>query len=204
MSCYSIVTLQLNLKATPDEIAEAARSMIFRQAGGKWVLDADNSKRLANVGLVSGAVFTDIDGDGDADLALACEWGPLWVFRNDRGTFTDATAELGLDQFKGWWNGVSAGDFDGDGRLDLDASNWGRNTKYERFRAKPLRVHFGDFNRDGGLGIVESWFDEAARKQVPILNVWTMSRASSSGESKAMASRTSNRVILMSCLLMRR
>ena len=27
MSCYSIVTLQLSLKATPDEIAEAARAM---------------------------------------------------------------------------------------------------------------------------------------------------------------------------------
>ncbi len=27
MSCYSIVTLQLSLKATPDEIAEAVRAM---------------------------------------------------------------------------------------------------------------------------------------------------------------------------------
>jgi hypothetical protein len=76
---------------------------------------------------VSGAVFTDIDGDGDPDLALAAEWDSIRLFRNDQGRFIEVTGAFGLEKFKGFWNGIAVGDFDGDGRMDLVASNWGRN-----------------------------------------------------------------------------
>src|SRR4051812_42081786 len=35
-----------------------------------------------SAGLVSGAVFSDIDMDGDPDLLLACQWGPVRVYLN--------------------------------------------------------------------------------------------------------------------------
>src|SRR6185369_8629619 len=134
-------------RVIPGRFPEPASSRIFRNVGGRLETDADNSHRLAKIGLVSGAVFSDLDGDGHADLALACEWGSIRVFRNDAGQFNEVTAELGLDQYRGWWNGITTGDFDGDGRLDLVASNWGRNTKYQRYRA-PLRIYYGDFRDD--------------------------------------------------------
>src|SRR5207245_305960 len=111
-------------------------------------------------GLVSGAVFSDLDGDGAPDLVLACDWGPLRLFHNAGGrlqpwdppvrfagaSVTNAGAPrpppATLSQMKGWWNGVATGDFDGDGRLDILAANWGRNTKYEGYRAQPLRARF--------------------------------------------------------------
>ena len=164
-------------RCLPGRWPEAASSLIFRQVEGKWVLDEQNTKHLSNVGLVSGAVFTDIDGDGDSDLVLACEWGPVRVFRNEQGVLSEATAELGLAGFTGWWNGVTAGDFDGDGRMDLIVSNWGRNTKYERFRSQPLRIFYGDFNGDGGVALMEGCYDEALRAYAPILNVWTMAQS---------------------------
>lgn len=163
-------------RCVPGRWPEAATSLIFRQVKGKWVLDRENAKRFATAGLVSGAVFTDIDADGDPDLALACEWGPVRIFRNEHGVLADATMELGLAAYTGWWNGVSAGDFDGDGRMDLIASNCGRNTKYEHFRSKPLRIYYGDFNGDGGVALLEGVYDEALRSYAPILNVWTVSR----------------------------
>jgi enediyne biosynthesis protein E4 len=164
-------------RCVPSRWPEAAPSLMFRQTDGKWTLDSENTKTLANVGLVSGAVFADIDDDGDADLALACEWGPLRIFRNNQGVLNEATAELQLTAYTGCWNGVSAGDFDGDGRMDLIASNWGRNTKYERYRAKPLRIFYGDFNNDGSVGLMESCYDNAMQDYAPILNVWTISRS---------------------------
>src|SRR6185503_9927535 len=99
----------------------------------------------------SGAVFSDLDGDGDPDLALACEWGPVRVYRNETGKFREITADLGLTKYTGWWNGVATGDFDGDGRPDIIAANWGRNTPYQDHRTQPLRLFYGDDDDRGKM-----------------------------------------------------
>lgn len=145
----------------------SASSRLFRNEGGKFVPDAVNSALLRQVGLVSAAIFTDLDADGDADLLLACEWGPLKLFRNERGVFKDVTAACGLAKYTGWWNGVAVGDFDEDGRLDIVASNWGQNTPYEHARREPLRIDYGDFDSDGIVDLVESHFDADLKKYVP-------------------------------------
>jgi hypothetical protein len=67
---------------------EAASSRLYHGRGGRLVLDEANSERLREVGLVSGAVWSDLDGDGWPELILACEWGPLRVFHNDHGRLT--------------------------------------------------------------------------------------------------------------------
>jgi hypothetical protein len=155
---------------------EAASSLVLRGAGDQFAPDEVNSATLARIGLVSGAVFSDLDGDGDPDLALACEWGPLRIFHNDKGKLTPWDAPLRitnhesritLGQLTGCWNGVTAADFDGDGRLDLAASNWGRNTPYESHRSRPLQLFHADFNSDGSVEVIEAYHDGAAQRLVP-------------------------------------
>lgn len=164
-------------RVLPGRYPEPASSLMFRGVDGKFVLDAENTRRFANIGLVSGAVFSDLDGDGDPDLILACEWGPIRVFRNDGGMFAEITTPLGLDKYVGFWNGVTTGDFDGDGRLDIAASNWGRNTQYERFRTQPLKLYYGDLNGDGSVDIVEAYHDPQLMKWVPRVPLWIAERA---------------------------
>jgi hypothetical protein len=104
---------------------EPADSLLLRNEGGRFVF----IQRFERLGLVSGAVFSDLDGDGRSELLLACDWGPLWIFRFDTGRWTEwdpTIAGLGperqrLSQLTGWWNGVTTGDPDGDGRLDIVA-----------------------------------------------------------------------------------
>ena len=151
--------------ATPNPAA----SRVFLKQDGRWVEDAKSQKLLSEVGLVSGAVLGDLDGDGDPDLVLACEWGPIKVFLNDRGAFQEKTEELGLASYSGWWNGVSLGDFDADGRLDIAAGNWGLNSKYEHAYSllQPLQIFYRDFDGNGTLDIVEAHFDKEMNCLVP-------------------------------------
>ncbi len=151
----------------PGRYPEAASSQIFRNENGSFELDRDRSGPLENVGCVSGAIWTDLTGDGLPELVLACDGGPIRVFRNQEANLKDVTSALGFAPFVGWWNSVSAGDFDGDGRLDLIAGNWGRNTKYQSHLAKPLHLYHGDSNGDGLTETIEAYFDPRLDKIVP-------------------------------------
>src|SRR3989454_12643606 len=114
---------------------------LFRNDGGRFVLDEANSDLFKSVGLISGAIFSDLNGDGWPDLILAPEWGSIRLFLNDHGRFHDASAEWGLTRTVGRWNGVTTGDLDGDGRLDIVATSWGRNGMTQVDSAHPLFLY---------------------------------------------------------------
>jgi hypothetical protein len=167
-------------RCLPGKWPAPASSLLFINKDGHYSLDLTNSIGLANIGLVSGAVFADLNGDGWPDLILACEWGPLRVFLNEHGHFREATAELGLDAYVGWWNGITVGDFDGDGQLDIAASNWGLNggaDGYEKPRlisdrnAPPTAgvplLFWGDFTGGLGADIIEAEYNDELGKIVP-------------------------------------
>ncbi|MFO1497923.1 MAG: FG-GAP-like repeat-containing protein [Verrucomicrobiota bacterium] len=164
-------------RVVPGRYPQPASSLLFRNDQGQFILDPDNSSALAHVGLVSGAVFTDLDSDGQPDLVLACEWGAVRLFHNERGRLADITEQAGLGSLTGWWNGVTTGDFDEDGQLDIIASNWGRNTKYERHRPAGLRIVYGDYNANGVIHPLEAYVDPQHQWLVPWRTLEVMSAA---------------------------
>ncbi|MCX8107997.1 MAG: VCBS repeat-containing protein, partial [Verrucomicrobiae bacterium] len=145
----------------------APQSQIWHLQNDGLVLDRDNSAAVAGAGMVSGAVWTDLDKDGWPDLVLACEWGPVRVFRNNRGRLGEVTSEVGLAKYTGWWNGVTAGDFDGDGNQDLLATNWGLNTPYKATPELPYMLFYGDFDDSGVVNMIEASVDPCSGKAVP-------------------------------------
>ena len=174
----------------PGKYPQAASSRIFRHRAGRFELDAVNTKLLEQAGLVSGAIWSDLEGDGLPELLLACEWGPIRIFNNNHGRLTERSIPVTispdstlnprpstLSQFLGWWNGITTGDLDGDGRLDIIASNWGQNSKYESHRAAPLRLYSSDFNSEGVLGLLEAYFEPKMGEYVPMRRLEVVAEA---------------------------
>jgi len=155
-------------QVNPGRYPEPATSWLFRNDGGNFI----SSQEFKEIGLVNGAVFTDLDGDGYSELVLACEWDALKIFRNRKGTLTEA--DLGLGRYRGWWQGITAGDFDGDGRMDLAASNWGRNSPYRPFVRDEIRIFYSDFTGAGRIDGVEAYVENA--RVVPWRDLETLSR----------------------------
>ncbi|MEX2395457.1 MAG: VCBS repeat-containing protein, partial [Balneolales bacterium] len=106
----------------PGQYPGNADSRLFRYADGKLVLDEANSRTLSEIGLVSGAVFTDYNQNGSQDLLISTEWGSLKLFENRNGRFHEITEEVGLDAYTGWWNGIATGDFTNNGFPDIIAT----------------------------------------------------------------------------------
>lgn len=114
---------------------------------------------LEYAGLISGALWSDANGDGWTDLLLCCEWGPVKMFLNNEGSLLEATEKTGLQEYLGWWNGIAGADLDSDGDIDYVVTNQGTNTPYHATTEKPELLYYGDFDGSGKKSIVEAKFE---------------------------------------------
>ncbi|MEY4692621.1 MAG: hypothetical protein RIT19_2946 [Verrucomicrobiota bacterium] len=154
----------VGVREVPGRYPEPATSFLVRNRGGRLGIQSS----LEKLGLVHGVVFTDLDDDARPDLAVGTSWGPVRLFRNRSGTLEPWDPPLRgaglpkaverLSDWTGLWLGITAGDFDGDGRMDLAAGNWGRNHFHGAEAAhRPLRIRHGDLQGDGIWDVLESY-----------------------------------------------
>jgi hypothetical protein len=67
-----------------------------------------------------GNAWADFDNDGDLDLAVSLRRGEVRLYRNDKGVLVSVGAAMGLPTSgPGELRGLSWGDYDGDGWVDL-------------------------------------------------------------------------------------
>jgi hypothetical protein len=159
-------------RVIPGQYPQAANSRLFKNIDGHFVLDKVNSKLLRNIGMVTGAVFTDYNQDGWPDLLLSTAWGTLKLFENDHGRFRDVTKKVGLAKYCGWWNGVATGDFNNDGHPDIVATNLGTNSRYRLLPGHPLCMYYDNRYSAGIHGIpdiIQANYDTAMNAYVSII-----------------------------------
>jgi hypothetical protein len=152
----------------PDQYPRNATSRLFRNQDGRLAEDIVNAPLFEDLGLVTSALFIDYNRSGEQDLVMTTEWGTVRLFENNGGEFTERTAGLGLEGYTGWWQGIATGDFTGNGYPDLVVTNWGENSPYQIGKSgKPLRMFYGDFNWNGTIDIMDSYYEESVGGYVP-------------------------------------
>ncbi len=141
-------------RIVPGKYPFNPRSFLLQNDGGKFTdITESQARGLMEPGLITGAVFSDYDGDGDKDLILVGEWTEVLFFNNNQGSFAKQT-DTGLGQYTGWWYSIAEGDFDGDGDMDYAVGNLGENNKFKGSLEHPFHVYCDDFDENGSYDIV--------------------------------------------------
>jgi len=148
--------LFIGARSLPGNYPKPVDSWIYLNEEGVWKESPAWSAALQDIGLVTGAVFLNIDAHPLPDLLLACDWGTPKILVNTGTGFIDRTNQYGLAKFTGFWRGIDAGDFNGDGRMDFVAANRGLNAGYNASAEKPFVVYHGDLDGDGRREIIET------------------------------------------------
>lgn len=126
----------------------APRSFLLQNDQGKFTdVTEKYFPGLKHIGMVTDALWSDFDADGRPDLVITGEWMPI-VFLKNSGTAFEQI-ETGIEQASGWWNSLTAGDFDNDGDIDYVAGNQGLNTNYTATPEEPMTIIAKDIDQNG-------------------------------------------------------
>ncbi|MDY7394303.1 VCBS repeat-containing protein [Aureibaculum sp. 2210JD6-5] len=144
-------------RLTPQKYPHATDSHLLENVGGKFI-DATDKKapEMKNLGMVTAASWTDYNNDGLQDLIVVGEWMPVTMFlQSEKGTFKKET----IPNSEGWYYEVKTADMDNDGDSDIIVGNLGLNYKYKANEKEPFEVYSYDFDSNGSLDIVLSYYE---------------------------------------------
>lgn len=149
-------------RVIPGNYGLIPRSFLFRNDGTTWTNITPKSMEVA--GMVTGAVWTDFDGDAHKDLVVVGDWMPVKIFKN---TGKDLMEARGLPNTEGWWTAIANVDLNNDGKEDLVLGNWGLNSKFTASVEKPLTMFVKDFDQNGKSEFVINWYPPLETKAFP-------------------------------------
>ncbi|WP_406684656.1 VCBS repeat-containing protein [Seonamhaeicola sp. MEBiC1930] len=106
------------------------------------LVDVTNKKLkdISSLRMVNDAIFSDYDNDGDKDLIVVGEWMPITILENRKGKFHKQEIKF-LENTSGWYQCITAFDYNNDGNEDYIIGNWGNNNKFHPSVNKPLHVY---------------------------------------------------------------
>lgn len=141
-------------RIVPGKYPEVPESYLLMNDGtGKFtVATATLAPELAHIGMVTDALWTDLNGDQFSDLIIAGECLPIQVYINQNGQqLIDQTAQWLPDSPHGLWSSMAKGDVDQDGDEDVILGNYGLNSQLKATKEQPMTLYYGDFDDNGSI-----------------------------------------------------
>jgi hypothetical protein len=159
------IDLFVGVRVIPGEYPKTPQSFILINDGKGNFTDQTKTicPEIASLGMVCDAVFTDLNNDKKQELVVVGEWMPVTVFSNQNGKLVNTTAQYFDKPLSGWWNTISVGDFNSDGKPDLVVGNLGTNTQFRASEKEPLEMFYGDFDGNGSVDPVFSFYIQHQR-----------------------------------------
>lgn len=150
-------------RAIPAAYGMTPRSFVFMNEGaGQW---KDVTTQFTGpLGMVTDAVWSDVNGDNYKDLIVVGEWMPIAVLINDRGSLTEPKV---IPSSEGWWNTIEMADIDQDGDMDYLLGNWGENIKFPASQKRPLTAYISDFDHNSRPDVILEWYGKEDQKAFP-------------------------------------
>jgi len=135
----------------PREYGVSPSSFILINNGKGHFTDIAKTKNpdIAQIGMVTGAVSTNVSGDSENELIITGEWmSPrIFSFKNDH--FQEIKSNL--NQLFGLWKSIEATDVNHDGKTDLILGNIGENFYLRPDSANEVKLWINDFNQNSSL-----------------------------------------------------
>ncbi|MGI9159964.1 MAG: FG-GAP repeat domain-containing protein, partial [Saprospiraceae bacterium] len=144
------VDLFVGMRLIPGHYGQSPTSFILENDGNAlFTPNLQKYPALQQLGMVTDALWTDLNGDQLPDLVTCGDWEPVRVFFNKNGTLEAGSEKAGLKDTEGWWNCLQAADLDGDGDTDFVLGNEGLNSRFKASANRPLELYAGDFDQNG-------------------------------------------------------
>ena len=140
-------------RVIPGRYPETPQSYLLINDGKGNFSDQTSSiaTGLQKLGMITDAVWIDINQDKTDDLIVVGEWMPVSVFVNVDGKLQNETEKYFDKTYSGWWNTITSGDFNKDGKADLIVGNVGLNTQFNVSDQQPAEMFFKDFDNNGSV-----------------------------------------------------
>jgi enediyne biosynthesis protein E4 len=142
------VDLFVGTRIIPGKYPSPPASILLLNDGkGNFLADP----RFKISGMVTDAVWTDMNKDGLPDLVVVGEWMPVKVFVNNNGLLKDQSEKFLPQRTDGFWSCIVGHDFDDDGDMDFVVGNQGTNTQLKVSEGQPVSMVFSDFDGNGSI-----------------------------------------------------
>ncbi|MDT7829135.1 VCBS repeat-containing protein [Pricia sp. S334] len=140
-------------RVVPGRYPEIPKSYLLINDGhGDFSDQTENiAPELRRPGMVTDALWYDLNGDNQQELILVGEWMPISAFSNTKGKLLNTTETFFDKAYRGWWNTLTIDDLNGDGRPDIIAGNMGTNTQFTVSENTPAELYYKDFDQNGSI-----------------------------------------------------
>ncbi|TAH09919.1 MAG: RNA-binding protein [Sphingobacteriia bacterium] len=169
------IDLFIGGRVIPGKYPSPTSSFIYQNdSKNGQIIFTDVTQKIApalqQIGMVTAAVWSDVNKDQKKDLLITTEWGPIITLQNKGNQFTPVKTTI--DNQTGWWNSITAADIDNDGDMDYVVGNYGLNGYLKPSTQYPIKAYAKDFDKNTSFDAVFSSFLPASTngpiKEFPI------------------------------------